>query len=104
MSSTTTSLDTASQWGEHLTDLIHQDPVIQAHGWYFTCSYLLDFAEVTALLRLHRGRVDQLVLDPPPLESYDFAIRGPAELWRKFCQPVPPAMYHGIWSATFRSG
>src|ERR671916_1852580 len=33
---------------------------------------------------------------------YQFAIRASAETWRKFGQEAPPAMYHGLFAASFR--
>jgi hypothetical protein len=53
---------------------------------------------------MHRGKVEDLIVGPEPLEAYDFAIRADAETWRGFCQETPPPMCHGIWAATFRRG
>lgn len=103
-SAATAEARAAGEWADRFRQLSDADPVIQAHGKYFSCSYLLDFQQLQMLVRMHGGRAEQVLVDPPPLEAYDFAIRGDVELWRKFCQPTPPAMYHGLWSATFRSG
>ncbi|MFF3563786.1 hypothetical protein ACFYXS_27430 [Streptomyces sp. NPDC002574] len=78
------------------------DPEVQAHGAYFSCTYLLDMERHSFLVRMHRGRVEELVTDPEPLTAYDFAIRASAGTWGEFCKPVPKPMYHGIWAATFQ--
>lgn len=80
------------------------DAEIQAHGKYFSCGYLLDMETHSFLVRMHQGRVEELIVDPEPLVAYDFAIRATAETWREFCRPTPRPMYHGIWAATFRRG
>ncbi|MGW1736562.1 hypothetical protein [Streptomyces sp. NPDC001999] len=87
---------------ERFCQLSDSDAELQAHGKYFTCSYLLDMEQHKFLLRMHHGRIEELIVDPEPLTAYDFAIRASAETWRGFCQPTPPPMHHGIWSATFR--
>jgi hypothetical protein len=47
--------------------------------------------------------VEEIVPDPGPLdERYEFAIRASADTWRKFAQPTPEPMYHGIWAASFQ--
>lgn len=78
------------------------DDEIQAHGKYFSCSYLLDMIEHKFLIRMQAGKIADIIIDPAPLESYEFAIRAGAETWKGFCQSVPPPMCHGIWSATFQ--
>ncbi|HLU96131.1 MAG TPA: hypothetical protein VKZ89_04745 [Thermobifida alba] len=54
------------------------------------------------LIRMHRGKVEDLIVDPEPLEAYDFAIRASADTWREFGRPTPAPMFHGIWAATFQ--
>ena len=80
-----------------------EDAEIQAHGRYFTCSYLLDMEEHSYLVKMHAGKVDDIQEDPGPLDDrYQFIIRASAETWRKFGQETPPAMSHGIFAASFR--
>ena len=55
------------------------------------------------LIRMHKGKIEQIKDNPGPLDDYQFSIIASAETWRKFSQPVPPPMYHGIWSTTFQS-
>lgn len=94
-----TTTDSAVAEFRRLSD---SDPEIQAHGKYFTCSYLWDMAERCFLIRMHRGKIEELTVDPGPLDSYDFAIRASAETWRGFGEQTPAPMFHGIWAATFR--
>ncbi|MFG2301253.1 hypothetical protein [Actinacidiphila glaucinigra] len=87
---------------EEFRRLSDGDAELRAHGAYFSCSYLLDMERHAFLVRMHRGRVEDLVVDPEPLTAYDFAIRAGAATWREFCSPVPKPMYHGIWAASFQ--
>jgi hypothetical protein len=92
----------AQRWAEQFREATEADDTIRAMAKYYTCSFLLDMEDTKVLVRMHDGKVDELTVDPPPLDPYDFAIRASAETWRKFGSPVPPPMCHGIWAASFR--
>jgi hypothetical protein len=100
---TTTEARTPADWARSFVDANDRDPEIQAHGKYFTCTYLLDMADHTVVVRVVSGKVAEITVDPGPLDvPYQFAIRASAETWRNFGVEVPKPMYHGIWAATFR--
>ena len=92
----------ADRWAEEFQRVTNEDAELNAHGRYFSCSYLLDIGERSYVVRMHRGKVEEIVPEPGPLESYQFAIRASADSWRKFSQNPPPPMFHGIWAASFR--
>ena len=93
----------AQAWAESFAEASNTDPEIQAHGRYFTCSYLLDATERSYVVQVQSGRVTDVAIDPGPLDvPYDFAIRASADTWRGFGEPVPAPMYHGIWAASFQ--
>ena len=90
-------------WVESFRRASDEDPEIQAHGRYYSCAFLLDMEEHSYLVKMHAGKVEATLVDPGPLdERYHFAIRASADTWRKFAQPTPEPMYHGIWAASFQ--
>ena len=94
---------TAAEWADAFARASDEDPEIQAHGKYFTCSYLLDMERRTFVIQVGRGKVLDVTVDPGPLQvPYQFALRASADTWRHFGVPVPAPMYHGIWSASFQ--
>ncbi|ADB74945.1 hypothetical protein [Geodermatophilus obscurus] len=98
-----TRAPSAQAWADAFAEASNTDPEIQAHGKYFTCSYLLDATERSYVVEVQSGRVTNVAVDPGPLDvAYDFAIRASAETWRGFGEPVPAPMFHGIWAATFQ--
>jgi hypothetical protein len=100
---TVTTSPTAVQWAEAFTQTSNQDPEIQAHGKYFTCSYLLGMGDHSFVVQVNRGQVVDVAIDPGPLDvPYEFAIRASADTWRHFGVPTPEPMYHGIWAASFQ--
>ena len=98
-----TRAPSAQAWADAFAEASNTDPEIQAHGKYFTCSYLLDATERSYVVEVQSGRVTNVAVDPGPLDvAYDFAIRASAETWRGFGEPVPAPMFHGIWAASFQ--
>jgi hypothetical protein len=100
-----TRAPSAQAWAEAFAEASNTDAEIQAHGKFFTCSYLLDATEHTYVIQVESGTVTHVAVDPGPLDvHYQFAIRASAETWREFGVAVPAPMYHGLWAATFRRG
>ena len=92
----------ADQWTTRFKEANDTNEELNAHGKFFTCSYLLDMETTKVLIRTHAGKIENITINPGPLDHYQFAIRASADTWRKFSQPTPPPMYHGIWAATFQ--
>ena len=97
------AVDTSNIWVDKFRSQSDSDAELQAQGKFYSCSFLLDAEEHRFLVRMHNGKVEEILVDPGPLdERYQFAIRASADTWRKFSQPTPPPMYHGIWAASFQ--
>ncbi len=97
------TVETAQSWVEEFRRASDEDPELQAHGKYFTCSYLLDMEEHVIQVVMNGGKVEEILVDPGPLDhGYQFILRASAETWRNFGKEMPPPMYHGIWSASFQ--
>ena len=99
----TVETDTVQNWVGEFTRASNEDPELQAHGKFYTCSFLLDMEEHTFQVAMHSGEVEEILVDPGPLDKrYQFVIRASAETWRNFGKETPPPMYHGIWAASFQ--
>ncbi|MER2204852.1 MAG: hypothetical protein ABS980_12845, partial [Rhodococcus sp. (in: high G+C Gram-positive bacteria)] len=71
---TATITQTPQQWADAFEQASDQDPEIQAHGKYFTCSYLLDMGTHTFVVEMTTGKVHAITVDPGPLDRpYQFA-------------------------------
>lgn len=90
-------------WTEKFRATSDEDVELQAHGKFYTCSFMLDMGEHCFVIEMNEGKVQKIHVDPEPLDvRYQFAIRASPDTWRNFSMPTPPPMFHGIWSATFR--
>jgi hypothetical protein len=91
------------QWVDEFKRVTNEDAELDAHGKYYSCNFLLDMEEHEFLVRMHEGKVEEILVDPGPLDArYQFIVRASAETWRNFGQETPPPMYHGIWAASFQ--
>lgn len=90
------------KWAEDFTGITNNDPELNAHGKFYTCTYMFDMADRKVIVDMHKGKVENINLEPAPLDAYDFALRAPADTWRGMGKSVPDPMYHGIWAASFR--
>jgi hypothetical protein len=91
------------KWARSFSDATNNDAEIQAHGKYFTCSYMFDMTDARFVVRVVAGRVVEVAINPGPLDvPYEFAVRASADTWRNFGVPMPKPMYHGIWAASFQ--
>ena len=100
---TATRVPSGRAWADAFTAAANTDPELQAHGKYFTCSYLLDATERSYVIQVASGKVVGVTVDPGPLDvPYQFAIRAGVDTWRGFGEAVPAPMYHGIWAASFQ--
>jgi hypothetical protein len=94
---------TTETWVDEFQRATNEDPELQAHGKYYSCSYMLDMKEHQVQVVMHAGKVEEILVDPGPLDRrYQFALRASAESWRKFSEETPEPMYHGIWAASFQ--
>jgi hypothetical protein len=94
---------TTDGWVDAFKRATNEDPEIQAHGKYYTCSYLLDMEERSYVVQMESGKVANIYTDAGPLDyRYQFSIHASADTWRKMSVPTPEPMYHGIWAASFQ--
>jgi hypothetical protein len=80
---------------------MREDPELGVAGRFFTCSFLLGAGERRYLLRVRDGELIDILVDPPPVEPWQFAIKAPTETWERFLEDPPPAPFHDIWAATW---
>lgn len=57
---------------------------------------LVQFDDVSVIVRIRDGRVIEFVERSVGLQSWDFAVKGTAEGWSKFWLAMPPAGWHDL--------
>lgn len=89
---------------EQLPRLVNDDEWLINRGALLRTDLLLELGALTYHLSVDKGRIASLVRGPLLMRSWQFAIRGQAEGWRKFWQPMPPPGFHDIFALTKGAG
>jgi hypothetical protein len=83
------------EWMERFKKTINEDRELSWIGKFFTCRFVWKIGQRAYLFRVANGKV--LSIAPPTWnDSWDFALEGPEEAWRKFAMPLPPPLYHDL--------
>jgi hypothetical protein len=87
-----------ASWMERWRTLVNQDEVAHVIGRHFTADVLLEFGTDAYVVSFVDGRAAKVAGEIGPETTWTFALRGPADGWRKFVQPIPPPMFNDIWA------
>jgi hypothetical protein len=89
---------------EQLPRLVNEDSRLVHRGRFLRTDLLLELGALSYYLSIDAGRITTLVRGPLLMRPWRFAIRGHAEGWRKFWQPVPPPGFHDLFALTKGAG
>ncbi len=89
-------------WWRRFQQRANQDPELAVTGKWFTTAFAITSGEARVVLRVDKGRIAEIVHAPRFDVRTSFGLRGPAELWQKFLEPLPPALYHDIFAMIMR--
>ncbi len=85
---------------EKLADLVNADAALVRRGRFLTTTFLVEVGDIAWLVRVVEGRIASVEKGPFLMRAWTFAVRAPAEAWRRFWEPVPPPGYHDIFAMT----
>src|SRR5438105_2803621 len=63
---------------------------------------LVGVGETEFLVSVHEGRIERVERGPFVMPSWRFALRGSAEAWHRFWQPIPQPGYHDLFALAKR--
>lgn len=81
-----------------LADLVNANAALMRRGRYLTTTFLLEVDDVPYLVRVVEGRVAAVERGPFLMRPWSFAVRAPADTWRRFWEPVPAPGYHDLFA------
>ncbi len=83
-----------------LVELANRDPWLVHRGRFLDVTFLVGASAPAGtedyLVRIRRGRVDEVERGPFVMPRWTFALRADAQSWRLFFQPVPPPGFHDV--------
>jgi hypothetical protein len=89
-------------WLEAFRDRVNADPEMKLIGHWFTTSMSLSCGDTRYVLRVERGRIDDIAANPRIDARAAFGFRAPLEVWRKFLSAKPPPLYHDFFAMLMR--
>lgn len=91
-----------SAWLDAFQRRVNADAEMQAIGDWFTAAISLTFGDDRLLLRLDKGKIASIVIQPRLDQPADFGFRAPLATWRRFLSPKPPPLYHDFFAMLMR--
>jgi hypothetical protein len=90
---------------EHIATLVdaipaqaNASPVVQRLGRHCRADFLLEAGEHGFHLSVDHGRLGDVVHGPRPLRAWTFALRGEADAWQRFWEPLPAVGFNDIFA------
>src|ERR1700722_4499279 len=87
---------------ERLPQLVDADPDLVRRGAFFNARFQVGIGKIPFDIVLLAGRVTSFERGPFVMRSWQFAIRGNAEAWGRWWQPVPEPGWHDLFAMTKR--
>jgi hypothetical protein len=87
-----------------LADLVNADAGLVRRGRFLTTTFLVEVGDTAWLVKVVEGRIAAVERGPFLMRPWTFAIRAPAESWRKFWAPVPEPGFHDVLAMTRLGG
>jgi hypothetical protein len=81
-----------------LPALVNGDAALVRRGRYLSTVFLLEADDVSYLVRVREGEVAGVERGPFLMRPWTFAVRAPADAWRRFWRPVPEPGYHDLFA------
>ena len=82
---------------DRLPDLVNGNAALVRRGRFLSTTFLVEVGPQAWLVHVREGRIAAVEKGPFRMASWSFALRGTAEGWARFWQPVPPPYYQDIF-------
>jgi hypothetical protein len=79
-----------------LGERANADAWLVHRGRFLDVTFLLEAGGEEYLVRIHRGRIEEIVKGPHVMPRWTFALGAPREAWIAHWQPVPPPHFHDL--------
>ena len=86
----------------HVCDVINNDPEFKLASRFFSKDILLIVGDTKCIVKLRDGIVSEIKLNPTFMNPWSFFIKGSAETWQKFLQPMPPPTFTDLYGCISR--
>src|SRR5215813_11679565 len=79
-----------------LGEMANADAWLVHRGRFLDVAFLLKAGGDDYLVRIHRGRIEEIVKGPHIMPRWTFALKAPRDAWIAHWQLVPPPGFHDL--------
>ncbi len=87
---------------EGVRSSINRDEEFKLAAKFLSDDVLLAVDNSKCIVKIRRGTVKKIQLNPTFMDAWGFQIKGSADTWSKMLQPVPPPTYQHLFPAMIR--
>jgi hypothetical protein len=81
-----------------IAEMVNGDAELVRRGRHCSTTFLLEAGDTSYLVRVLEGRVVSIERGPFLMRPWNFALRAPADAWRRFWEPMPAPGYHDLFA------
>ena len=94
--------DHAAAMFERLPKILDGNTYLLRRGAFLDARFQIGIGKIPFDIAIHAGRLTVFERGPFVMRTWQFAIRGNAEAWGRFWQPVPEPGWHDLFALTKR--
>jgi hypothetical protein len=87
---------------KEVRERINRDPEFHIAARCMSQDILIAADDQQCIFKVRDGVITEIVLNPSPMEPWNFFIKAPEKSWRLFLQPIPPPFFHSLFGAALR--
>ena len=81
-----------------IAEAVNGNAELVRRGRHCSTTFLLEAGDTSYLVRVREGRIASIERGPFLMRPWTFALRAPADAWRRFWEPVPAPGYHDLFA------
>ncbi len=86
----------------HLCEAINADAEFRLASRFFSQDILLVAGDAGCIVKVREGVVQDIRLNPTFMNPWSFCIKGSADAWERFLQPIPPPTFTDLYGCVSR--
>jgi len=89
-------------WLTQYRERVNGDAELNVIGEWFNTTFTLTFGDNRYALKIHKGRIVDIIAAPRLDVRAGFGFAAPVEVWEKFLSPNPPPLFHDFFAMLMR--
>ena len=91
-----------TRWLTQYRERVNSDAELNVIGEWFSTTFTLTFDNTRYALKIHKGKIVDIIATPRLDVRTGFGFAAPIEVWEKFLSPNPPPLFHDFFAMLMR--